>query len=189
MNDGLLGDLCSLTYASVDKAVELILHLGQGTQLVKMYLKDAYRSLLLLLSMASKPHHYIRLNSIVRADLQWWHCFLQHWNGSSFFPLLTPSIHIYSDASGSFGCGAFGPTMESFQLQWPTHWSLIDMAIKELVPIVVAAALWGSSWEGHHIRFHSDNIAVVPILTKHDKRPSLESLFALPLPVPRLLQV
>ena len=345
VNDGLRGDLCSLTYASVDKAVELILHLGQGTQLVKMDLKDAYRmkpvhpqdqhllgirwqdqvyadrslpfglrsapkiftafadavtwavhrrgvrfvlhylddflflgapgsseattaihlanevftnagipvathktegpstilaflgilldtelfqlrlpveklerlrdmvhvwqarksctrkdlesfvghlahaatvirpgriflrSLFSLLSMASKPHHYIRLNSIVRADLQWWHCFLQHWNGSSFFLLPTPSIHIYSDASGSFGCGAFGPTTGSFQLQWPTHWSSIGIAIKELVPIVVAAALWGPSWEGHHIRFHSDNIAVVAILTKHTTRDPLLNHF------------
>ena len=36
VNDGLQGDLCSLKYASVDKAIELILHLGQGTQLIKM---------------------------------------------------------------------------------------------------------------------------------------------------------
>ena len=107
---------------------------------------------------------------MVRADLQWWRCFLQLWNGSSFFPLPSPSIHIYSDASGSFGCGAFGPTTGWFQIQWPTHWSTRDITVKELAPIVMAAALWGASWKGHHIRFHSDNIAVVAILTKHTSK-------------------
>ena len=42
VNDGIGADVCSLTYASVDNAVSIIQHLGQGTQLVKMDLKDAY---------------------------------------------------------------------------------------------------------------------------------------------------
>ena len=43
VNDGIDADLCSLRYASVDDAVELIQRLGRDTQLVKMDLKDAYR--------------------------------------------------------------------------------------------------------------------------------------------------
>ena len=42
VNDGIRADLCSLMYASVDNAVDIIQHLGQGTQLVKVDLKDAY---------------------------------------------------------------------------------------------------------------------------------------------------
>ena len=40
VNDGIGADVCSLTYASVDNAVSIIQHLGQGTQLVKMDFKD-----------------------------------------------------------------------------------------------------------------------------------------------------
>ncbi len=30
-------------------------------------------------------------------------------------------------------------------------WGGVDTATKELVPVVVAAALWGSRWAGKHI--------------------------------------
>ena len=63
------------------------------------------RPLFALLSTAARPNFFIRLNQAVRADLQWWDCFLQDWNGSSFFPPPSPSAHVFSDAFGSFGCG------------------------------------------------------------------------------------
>ena len=43
VNDGISPDLYSLHYAKVDDAVHIIRHLGKGTQLVKLDLKDAYR--------------------------------------------------------------------------------------------------------------------------------------------------
>ena len=124
------------------------------------------RSLYALLAGVAKSHFYIRLNIAVRADLQWWYHFLQCWNGSSFFPLPVPSAHVYSDASGSFGCGAFDPSHGWFQLQWPPQWASVEIVVKEMVPIVVAAAVWGPLWEGRHICFHSDNMAVVAVLNK-----------------------
>ncbi len=42
-NDGVSPDSCSLTYASMDNAVDFIRQLGPGTQLVKMDLKDAFQ--------------------------------------------------------------------------------------------------------------------------------------------------
>ena len=42
VNDAIASDLASITYASVDDAVRLILQLGWGTQLVKLDLKNAY---------------------------------------------------------------------------------------------------------------------------------------------------
>ena len=74
-----------------------------------------------LLSMARRPHYYLSLNRIARADLQWWACFLQSWNGISFLSLGEPHIHIYSDTSGSFGCSAFDLSRSLFQLPWPTQ--------------------------------------------------------------------
>ena len=43
INTGISCDLCSLSYTSVDEAVNLIRALGKGTLLFKLDLKDAYR--------------------------------------------------------------------------------------------------------------------------------------------------
>ena len=84
---------------------------------------------------------------------------------------------MYSDASGSFGCGAFDHSYGWFQLQWPQHWSAVDIAIKEFVPVVIVAALWGSMWEGRHVCFCSDNMAVVSILNKYMAKVQLLNYF------------
>ena len=76
------------------------------------------RPLFALIATAAKPHHYVHLNLSVRANLHWWLHLLQPWNGSSFFPPFLPSVHIYLDASGSFGCDAFIQPHGWFQLQW-----------------------------------------------------------------------
>ena len=124
------------------------------------------RHLFSLLSVTSNPNYFIRLNAVAKADLQWWQCLLRHWNGHSFFPPQLPSVHVYSDASGSYGCGAFQHPSGCFQLQWPPSWVDIEITAKELVPIVVAAALWGREWAGGHVCFHSDNEAVVSLIHK-----------------------
>jgi hypothetical protein len=102
------------------------------------------RSLFSLLHVAKAPHHFIRLDKGSRADLAWWRCFLQRWNGSSFLPLPTPAAHVHSDASGNYGCGAFSTGLDWFQIQWPQDWACVDISAKELVPVVLAGAIWGS---------------------------------------------
>lgn len=98
------------------------------------------RSLFSLLPLAKKPNHFVRLNRVARADLQWWSCFLQSWNGVSILVQADPPVNIFSDASGSFGCGAFDPSSHWFQLLWPSAWSAASIAAKELVPVVAASA-------------------------------------------------
>ena len=45
--------------------------------------------------------------------------------------------------------------------------------VKELVPIVLAAALWGSAWSGQHVLCKCDNMAVVCAVSKGSaKEPS-----------------
>ena len=118
------------------------------------------RGLIESLSKAAAPHHHIRLSAVAKADLQWWSIFMEQWNGISYLPPPTPSIHIYSDASGSWGCGAIW-SQAWLQIQWPPEWHSENIATKELVPIVAAAATWGSQWQFQAIRCHCDNIAVV----------------------------
>ena len=133
------------------------------------------RPLFALIATAAKPHRYVHLNLSVRADLHWWLHFLQSWNGSYFFPPPLPSVHVYSDASGSFGCGAFSRPHGWFQLQWPPAWLSVNIATKEFVPVVTAAALWGRQWAGLHVCFHVDNLAVVSILNKRSAKDPLLS--------------
>ena len=82
-----------------------------------------------------------------------------------FRDIPVPSAHVYTDASGRFGCGGVGlPGRWFFKLQWDPSWDDVEISVKELVPIVLAAALWGGHWHSLHIHFHSDNMAVVSIL-------------------------
>ena len=48
-----------------------------------------------------------------------------------------------------------------FQLQWPPEWLSIDIAVKELLAIVLAAATWGHHWRGLLVLFVSDNSSAV----------------------------
>ena len=155
------------------KELESLLgHLSHAATVVRPG-RTFLRQLFSLMKAARAPHHYVRLNAGARADLTWWYHFLQAWNGSSFFPLPAPSAHIYSDASGSFGCGAFLAGVGWFQAQWPTEWEGIEISAKELVPVVMAAAIWGKQWSGSHVCFHCDNMAVVAILGSRTAKTSL----------------
>ena len=123
---------------------------------------------------STSRHRYVHLDAAAMADLVWWECFLQNWSGSMFFTYThTPVRHIYTDASGSFGCGRVLVPSVWFQMQWPSCWEEIDIVVKELVPIVVAAALWGSHWSQLHVCFHCDNMAVVAILQMRSGRSTL----------------
>ena len=57
-----------------------------------------------------------------------------------------------------------------FQLEWPSQWSDTNIAPKELVPIVVAVALWGPQWAGQKICSRCDSIAVVCAINKRSAR-------------------
>ena len=81
-------------------------------------------------------------------------------NGCSLFTPPTPSIHFNTDASGSWGFGAIWQT-HWFKAQWPDNWIPLNIATKELLPIVLASIVWRRVWSSKHVRCHSDNSAVV----------------------------
>ena len=147
----------------------LLGHLSHAATVVRPG-RTFLRQLFALLHRTAIPNHHIHFTAGARADLAWWRCFLQTWNGSSFFPLPEPSCHVFTDASGSWGCGAVAQDTGWLQVPWPDSWNAIDIAAKELVPVVLAAALWGPQWAGRHVRFHIDNMAVVEVLKTHTSR-------------------
>lgn len=120
-------------------------------------------------------HHHIRLRAGFHSDLQWWAVFLRKWNGICMMVALgrnTPEATVTSDASGSWGCGAFSDSGQWFQCEWQGAWSDVHITAKELLPIVIACALWGKEWQGKTVKCYSDNAAVVSIIrsgrSKHD---------------------
>ena len=78
-----------------------------------------------------------------------------------------------SDASGSWGCGAYWG-QEWFQVECAgTSVESASIAVKELLPLVIAVPLWGSRWKGATVMCRCDNEAVVEVITTmtaHDKR-------------------
>ena len=112
-------------------------------------------------------HYKVRLNARFRSDLKWWSCFLPVWNGKELMSSVTrsgPPVVITSDASGSWGCGAFTSTGEWFQLKLPETWSDIHITVKELLPIILGVAVWGWAWRGYKVTCLCDNTAVVAIV-------------------------
>ena len=112
------------------------------------------------------PSHHIRLNAAARGDIIWWHVFIDKWNGISLAWDLgyhLPEIIVYSDASGSWGCGGY-VGKDWFQYGWSVHHQDMSIASKELIPVVISAAIFGRRWSGKLVNFMVDNLAVVQVL-------------------------
>ena len=81
---------------------------------------------------------HLRLNVDFRADLQWWATFIETWNGVSILSALCKrpiDVKVVSDASGSWGCGAYFRD-KWFSLPWSLcpSWADIHISVKELLP-------------------------------------------------------
>lgn len=119
-----------------------------------------------LLKGVAKKQHFIRLNAGFRSDLKWWQLFLEGWNGISMLENMArraPDQHLFSDASGSFGCGAWWGALW-FQFEWPASYKHHAIAVKELLPIVMACVVWGKNWRRQVVLAHCDNQAVVEVI-------------------------
>ena len=139
----------------------LVGHLVHASQVLP--LGRAFLNRLLPLSHEVMGNTARRLNTAAKADLAWWLTLCQHWEGISthqFLLLQDPSHHLFTDASGSWGCGAWSLPLW-LQVSWQDFPPLNSIAIKELFPIVLACAVWGPRWQGSSILCHCDNTAAV----------------------------
>ena len=109
--------------------------------------------------------HPICLNRGFRLDLAWWRLFIECWNGISFLPpaAYLPTLQLASDALGTWGCGAWHGS-HWFQVQWDQRAVALQIMAKELIPIVLACAVWGPQWHSHCVRCLCNNQAVVAAL-------------------------
>ena len=129
--------------------------------------------LLDLLKIRREPHQRIRITTGAKADIAWWALLAPSWNGISYLPgSASAGVTVTSDASGTWGCGAFQHQTPAkwFQLQWPPSWASVSIAAKELFPVVASAAMWGGSWPKSRVVFQSDNMATVQVLSSGSSR-------------------
>ena len=124
------------------------------------------RRLIDLASSVRSLDHFIRLNISAQSDILWWHHFAKGWNGISVLTAVrynNPEIQLTSDASGNWGCGAFSGK-QWLQMKWAGDTQHYNITVKELIPIVLAIALWGAAWRGMTVQARCDNAAVVHII-------------------------
>ena len=107
--------------------------------------QQSVRRMFELLKGSREHRPLIQLNSAFRSDLAWWHTFLERWNGVSMLESLwvgSPNHHLFTDASGALGWGAWSG-IHWFQYFWPSVFAENSIAVKELIPIVLACIVWG----------------------------------------------
>ena len=86
--------------------IGLLTHAGRPVRPGRAYV----RRLINLSTLASQLDHFVRVNKEARVDLEWWHYFLEKWNGTAMMWNATSQsqdIVITSDPSGNWGCGAY----------------------------------------------------------------------------------
>ena len=158
----------------LESLVGLLQHASKVVRPGRIFLRRLYT--LLSQTHQFRGHYTVRLNAECQADLEWWCLFIVSWNGVSLlhsFQARSPDVHVWSDASGSWGCGAF----------WQDHWFQLEwgalpiagasIAPKEFFPIIVACLLWGELWQGKLVCFHCDNEAVVNVITRQSAKDPL----------------
>ena len=83
-----------------------------------------------------------------------------------------PCIHIWTDASGSFGCEAWEPLSKRWiKMEWPDEaghrWLQLDdesITLKELLPIILACSVRGKSLNNARVTVHCDNLGTVALV-------------------------
>ena len=130
-------------------------------------------------------HLHVRLGKEARLDLSMWDHFLSEWNGHSLFlvsSLITNvDLRLFTDAAGGLGYGGiFGSRW--FSAIWTSTFRQLpgftrNSTLIELVPIVVAACVWGRYWSRQRIILHCDNQALVYGLNKRRSSDPTTMLF------------
>ena len=137
----------------------------------KMFMRRLFE----LLGGVRQGYHHVRINASCQSDILLWDTFLESWNGTS---MIQPSVrgqtavHIWTDASGLVGCRALNPaTKRWLQLKWPEDnvfgGVLLreeSITFKELLPIVLACAVWARDFCGLCVTVHCDNLGTVALV-------------------------
>ena len=108
------GDKNACSRTELQSLIGLLNHASKVVRSGRSFL----RRMIDLLHAVPPSQTQIHLNMEFRADLAWWNTFLSAWNRISFLPPPSrlPAVEFTTDASGSWGCGAWCEA-SWFQLQ------------------------------------------------------------------------
>ena len=130
------------------------------------------RKMINISARAKHIDHWVHLNAEFRADVGWWRAFLPVCNNRCLILVVDkealPDFTVYSDVSGS---GAIWGN-RWLQWEWEGTWADHQIAIKELIPIVVTCAVWDHQWQNKQVLVMSDNMAVVEVISALSSRDS-----------------
>lgn len=121
-----------------------------------------------------KPHYFrVSIKKEARLDIKAWLLFIENFNNRSVFKddtfISSDHLKLYTDASGSLGfAGVLGSKW--FANKWPATMSHLQIAIKELFPIVIALELWGDLLENKNVLFLTDNAAVTCVINRQTSK-------------------
>ena len=88
--------------------------------------------------------NFVWLSLNTSADLEWWYYYSTSWKGVSMMPAVNkanPQVTLTSDASGSWGLWCLC-RFRMVPVKWVSHITSSHKAVKKMVPIVIAAAVW-----------------------------------------------
>ena len=108
-------------------------------------------------------HFHLSLSPWERDDIVWLIDLLHAWKGRSWFYYPTWERAISPDVAGAVGFAAINK-QSWFAAKWPIGFDGLNIAVKELIPIVLASYILGGSWSRKCIVFKCDNQGVVTLL-------------------------
>ena len=119
-----------------------------------------------------KPFWHLKLTKGHVEDLAMWAQFLERYNGVTIIrqPYICASnaVNLYTDASDL----GFGGTFGSHWVQghWVARWRKLNIAVRELYPVLLVVKLFGHKMAHSTVLFHCDNQAVVAVINKQTSR-------------------
>ena len=131
---------------------------------------------------ATKGHSVqaeITVNQDMRADIAMWSIFLKNFNGTSVITKFnvcdSSAMNLFSDASNAGFAGTFGSRW--IQGSWNPKWQSLNIAVRELYPIVAIMGMFGHLCQNQSLIFQCDNQAIVAVINKQSsKNPTIMKL-------------
>ncbi len=119
-----------------------------------------------------KPFWHVKLSEGHRKDLEMWATFLSEYNGVTIIrqPSVCNSnaISFYTDASDQGYGGTYGST--SVQGHWPARWMKLNIAVREIYPILLVIKMFGHKLKHSRVLFYCDNQVVVAAINNQTSR-------------------
>lgn len=112
-------------------------------------------------------NYWIHVDESTKEDIRSWITFIRSHMFKPFrmFDItIPPTLHIFTDASGSLGFGALMGSSWCFGA-WDDEWWLNqNIMLLELYPIWLAIQIWGYQMRNTCVMFHTDNQALIPAI-------------------------